>query len=57
MHTAAALRSDLERLGVRAGDVVMSGSISALIRPAAGDTVAAAFTRLGRVEARFGVGS
>jgi 2-keto-4-pentenoate hydratase len=40
-------------LGLRAGDVVMSGSISALIRPAAGDTVAAAFTRLGRVEARF----
>jgi 2-keto-4-pentenoate hydratase len=31
----------------------MSGSISQLLRPKAGDTVRAAFTRLGSVSARF----
>ena len=40
-------------LGLRAGDLVMSGSISQLLRPKAGDTVRAAFTRLGAVSARF----
>jgi 2-keto-4-pentenoate hydratase len=40
-------------LGLRAGDVVMSGSVSALLRPVAGDTVRATFTRLGSVSARF----
>jgi 2-keto-4-pentenoate hydratase len=40
-------------LGLRAGDLVMSGSISQLLRPKAGDTVRAAFTRLGSVSARF----
>jgi 2-keto-4-pentenoate hydratase len=40
-------------LGLRAGDVVMSGSISTLLRPKAGDTVRASFTRLGTVSARF----
>jgi 2-keto-4-pentenoate hydratase len=40
-------------LGLRAGDVVMSGSISLLLRPKAGDTVRASFTRLGTVSARF----
>jgi len=40
-------------LGLRAGDVVMSGSISVLLRPKAGDVVAARFTRLGSVSARF----
>ncbi len=40
-------------LGLRAGDVVMSGSISLLLRPKAGDTVRASFTRLGSVSARF----
>lgn len=40
-------------LGLRAGDLVMSGSISALLRPKAGDVVTARFTRLGSVSARF----
>jgi 2-keto-4-pentenoate hydratase len=40
-------------LGLRTGDVVMSGSISALLRPKAGDVVTARFTRLGSVSARF----
>ena len=40
-------------LGLRAGDLVMSGSISTLLRPKAGDTVSARFTRLGSVSARF----
>jgi len=40
-------------LGLRAGDLVMSGSISTLLRPKAGDVVTARFTRLGSVSARF----
>ena len=36
-----------------AGDLVMTGSVSALLRPKAGDTVRATFTRLGSVAARF----
>ena len=40
-------------LGLRAGDVVMTGSVSALLRPQAGDTVRATYTRLGSVSARF----
>jgi 2-keto-4-pentenoate hydratase len=40
-------------LGLRAGDLVMSGSVSTLLRPKAGDTVRAAFTRLGAVSTRF----
>jgi 2-keto-4-pentenoate hydratase len=40
-------------LGLRAGDLVMSGSISALLRPKPGDVVTARFTRLGSVSARF----
>jgi 2-keto-4-pentenoate hydratase len=40
-------------LGLRAGDLVMSGSISILLRPRAGDTVRATFTRLGGISARF----
>src|SRR5262245_10048611 len=36
-------------LGLRAGDVVMSGSISTLLRPRASDTARATFTRLGAV--------
>lgn len=39
--------------GLRAGDLVMSGSISSLLRPGAGDTVSARLTRLGGVSARF----
>lgn len=40
-------------LGLKAGDVVMSGSVSILLRPQAGETVRATFTRLGSVAARF----
>ena len=40
-------------LGLRAGDVVMTGSVSLLLRPKAGDTVRATYTRLGSVSARF----
>ncbi len=40
-------------LGLRAGDLVMSGSVSALLRPKAGDTVRATFTRLGSVSVHF----
>ena len=40
-------------LGLRSGDVVMTGSVSAVLRPKAGDTIRARFTRLGAVAARF----
>ncbi|MBI4607876.1 MAG: fumarylacetoacetate hydrolase family protein [Candidatus Rokubacteria bacterium] len=40
-------------VGLKAGELVMSGSISKLLRPKAGDHVRAAFTRLGSVAARF----
>jgi 2-oxopent-4-enoate/cis-2-oxohex-4-enoate hydratase len=40
-------------LGLRAGDLVMTGSVSAVLRPRAGDTVRASFTRLGSVGVRF----
>jgi len=40
-------------LGLRAGDVVMTGSVSTLLRPKPGDSVRATFTRLGSVSARF----
>src|SRR5262245_37871837 len=55
MNALAWLANNLgERgLGLRAGDVAMSGSISALLRPKPGDVVTARFTRLGSVSARF----
>ena len=40
-------------LGLRSGDVVMTGSVSVLLRPKPGDAVRARFTRLGSVSARF----
>jgi 2-keto-4-pentenoate hydratase len=40
-------------LGLRAGDVVMSGSVSKILPAKAGDTVRATFTRLGSVSVRF----
>ena len=40
-------------LSLKSGDLVMTGSVSALLRPKAGDTVRASFTRLGAVSARF----
>lgn len=40
-------------LSLRAGEVVMSGSVSALLKPKAGETVRATFTRLGSVGVRI----
>lgn len=40
-------------LGLRAGDVVMTGSVSKVLQPRAGDIVRATFTRLGSVSVRF----
>jgi 2-keto-4-pentenoate hydratase len=40
-------------LGVRAGDVVMCGSVSKILSVKAGDSVRATFTRLGSVSVKF----
>lgn len=40
-------------LGLRADDVVMTGSVSKILQPRAGDTVRATYTRLGSVSVRF----
>jgi 2-keto-4-pentenoate hydratase len=40
-------------LGLRAGDIVMTGSVSKILTARAGDTVRATFTRLGSVSVRF----
>jgi 2-keto-4-pentenoate hydratase len=40
-------------LGLTAGQVVMTGSVSKLVRPKAGDTVRATYTHLGSVSVRF----
>jgi 2-keto-4-pentenoate hydratase len=40
-------------LGLRAGQVVMTGSVSKLVHPKVGDSVRATYTRLGSVSARF----
>jgi 2-keto-4-pentenoate hydratase len=40
-------------LGLRSGDIVMTGSVSKLLRPHAGDTVRATYTRLGSVSVRL----
>lgn len=39
--------------GLRAGDIVLTGSISKVLRPTAGQSVRASFTRLGSVSCRF----
>ena len=39
--------------GLRAGDIVLTGSISKVLRPASGQSVRASFTRLGSVGCRF----
>ncbi len=64
-HTAAVMgnplvslawaANHLGRMGrsLRAGDVVLTGSISKVLRPAAGQSVRASFTRLGSVSCRF----
>lgn len=41
------------RVGLRAGDVVMSGSVSKIPSVKAGDSVRATCTRLGSVSVRF----
>jgi 2-keto-4-pentenoate hydratase len=40
-------------LGLRAGDIVMTGSVSKILQAKAGDTVRASYTRLGSVAVRF----
>jgi len=40
-------------LGLRAGDVVMTGSVSKILSVSAGDSVRATFTRLGSVSVKF----
>jgi 2-keto-4-pentenoate hydratase len=39
--------------GLRAGDIVMSGSVSKILSVNAGDSVRATFTRLGSVSVKF----
>jgi 2-keto-4-pentenoate hydratase len=55
LNSLAWLANALGPLGgkLRAGDVVMTGSISKVFRPKAGDAVRASFTRLGSVSCRF----
>jgi 2-keto-4-pentenoate hydratase len=55
LHALAWLANALALLGrgLRAGDVVLTGSISKILRPKAGETVRASFTRLGSVACRF----
>jgi 2-keto-4-pentenoate hydratase len=55
LNSLAWLANALGRMGgkLRAGDVVMTGSISKVFRPKAGDSVRASFTRLGSVSCRF----
>jgi 2-keto-4-pentenoate hydratase len=40
-------------LGLRAGDVVLTGSLTSIVRVQRGDTVRAGFTRIGSVAVRF----
>jgi len=49
------LANALGKMGgsLRVGDIVMTGSISKIFRPKAGDSVRASFTRLGSVACRF----
>jgi 2-keto-4-pentenoate hydratase len=55
LNSLAWLANSLGRMGRRlhAGDVVLTGSISKVLRPKAGDSVRASFTRLGSVGCRF----
>jgi 2-keto-4-pentenoate hydratase len=55
LNSLAWLANALGNLGgrLRAGDVVLTGSISKVFRPKAGDSVRASFTRLGSVSCRF----
>jgi 2-keto-4-pentenoate hydratase len=51
LNALAWLANHLETRGLalKPGDVVISGSISKILRPKAGDTIRARFTRLGSV--------
>src|SRR5688572_4315232 len=55
LHAAAWLANHLGRLGraLRAGDVVLTGSLTSIVRVRPGDIVRASFTRLGSVGVRF----
>jgi 2-keto-4-pentenoate hydratase len=55
LNSLAWLANALGRLGrgLRAGDIVLTGSISRVFRPKTGDSVRASFTRLGSVSCRF----
>jgi 2-keto-4-pentenoate hydratase len=55
LNALAWVANTLGKLGgkLRAGDVVMTGSISKIFRPKSGDAVRASFTRLGSVSCRF----
>jgi 2-keto-4-pentenoate hydratase len=55
LTSLAWLANTLGRMGrgLAAGDVVLSGSISKILRPEQGESVRASFTRLGAVSCRF----
>jgi 2-oxopent-4-enoate/cis-2-oxohex-4-enoate hydratase len=55
LNSLAWLANALGRIGrtLSAGDVVLTGSISKVLRPKAGEAVRASFTRLGSVGCRF----
>jgi 2-keto-4-pentenoate hydratase len=55
LTSLAWLANTLGRMGrgLAAGDVVLSGSISKILRPEQGESVRASFTRLGSVSCRF----
>jgi 2-oxopent-4-enoate/cis-2-oxohex-4-enoate hydratase len=55
LNSLAWLANAMGRTGrrLKAGDVVLTGSISKVVRPRAGDTLRASFTRLGSVACRF----
>ena len=55
LTSLAWLANTLGRMGrgLAAGDVVLTGSISKILRPEKGESVRASFTRLGSVSCRF----
>lgn len=55
LNSLAWLANTLGRMGrgLRAGDIVLTGSISKVLRPKAGESVRATFTRLGSAACRF----
>jgi 2-keto-4-pentenoate hydratase len=55
LNSLAWLANSLGKMGrgLRAGDVVLTGSISKVLRPKAGDSIRASFTGLGTISCRF----